>query len=132
MSVRGRCGAEKIPGLCEATHNPHGTASAASGHARLGYAGGSRRSPEPTEVSDLKMTRFFNCQFLTRSRWNRCHVWEREDGSHQSHIPPWLLEVLGERTVIVANVVMVNYSVRMPVGNDVTMASIMMMAEDKT
>jgi len=69
---------------------------------------------------------------LTWSRWNRCYVRERKDGSHQGHIPPWFLAVFGERTVIVANVVMVNYSVRMLVSNDVTMASIVMMAEDKT
>jgi hypothetical protein len=53
-------------GWHEATHNPHGTAGAASGHARLRYAGGSRRSGEAVEFGDPELARVVNRQPFAR------------------------------------------------------------------
>jgi len=113
------------------THNPHGIARAASGHARLGYAGGSRRSSEPTEVHDPKMVRLFNCQLLARNLGNCRNVPARKNANHERHIPAWLFNMFGERVVIIIDGMLVNCSVCMLMSNDVTVIPAMRMAENK-
>ncbi len=115
----------------DVTHNPHGIARAASGHARLGYAGGSRRSPEPTEVHDPKMVRLFNCQLLARNLGNCRNVPARKNANHERHIPAWLFNMFGERVVIIIDGMLVNCSVCMLMSNDVTVIPAMRMAENK-
>jgi hypothetical protein len=81
--------------------NPHGTARAARGHARLSYAGGSWRSPEPVEVDNPEAARIFNRQLVTRRLGKRRNVRGRNDANHHRHVPTRLFDVLGKRAVIV-------------------------------
>jgi hypothetical protein len=80
--------------------NPHGTACAARGHARLSYAGGSWRSPEPVEVDNPEAARIFT-QLMARRLGKRRNVRGRNDANHQRHVPTRLFDVLGKRAVIV-------------------------------
>jgi hypothetical protein len=87
--------------------NPHGTARAARGHARLSYAGGSWRSPEPVEVDNPEAARIFNRDLVARRLGKRRNVRGRNDANHHRHVPTRLFDVLGKRAVIVI------YSMRM-------------------
>src|SRR5438105_1479804 len=98
--------------------NPHGTARAARGHARLRYAGGSWRSPEPADVGDQETLSLFNCQFITRNLGKCSHVRARKDTNHKRHVPARLFNVFGERIVIVIDRMLVNCSVFMFMSND--------------
>jgi hypothetical protein len=88
-------------GLHHATRDPHGTARAASGHARLGYAAGSWRSSEPFEIGDPKLGRILDRQFFTREFGERGNRYGRNDANNKRHIPPRLLDMLGKRPRVV-------------------------------
>jgi hypothetical protein len=99
--------------------NPHGTARAARGHARLSDAGGSWRSPEPVEVDNPEAARIFNRQLVTRRRGKRRNVRGRNDANHHRHVPTRLLDVLGKRAVIVIYGMRMYCSVSMSMRDDV-------------
>jgi hypothetical protein len=111
--------------------NPHGTARAASGHARLGYAGGSRGSPEPIEVGNPERAGILNRQFTTSNLGNRRNAEARNDANHRCHVPAWLFDVLCERGIIVINSMLVNCSVRVPMSDDMTVTATVRMGEKK-
>jgi hypothetical protein len=99
--------------------NPHGTAGAARGHARLSYAGGSWRSPEPVKVDNPEAVRIFNRQLVTRRLGKRRNVRGRNDANHHRHVPTRLFDVLGKRAVIVIYGMRMYCSVGMSMRDDV-------------
>lgn len=110
--------------------NPHGTARAARGHARLGYAGGSWRSPEPADVGDRETPSLLNCQLTTCNLGKCSHVRARKNANHKRHIPARLFDMFGKCVVVVIDGMLVNCSVRMPMGDSMTVVPAMR-AENK-
>jgi hypothetical protein len=68
---------------------------------------------------------------VTRHLGKRRHVQARKDANRQRHIGARLLDVLGERVVIVVDGMLVDFSIGMPMNNDVTMHPFMRMAENE-
>ena len=100
-------------------------------HARLGYAGGSRRSSETSEFGDPKAVGLFKRQLAARNLGNRRNATARKDANHKSHVRARLIDVLVQRVVIVINRMLVNCSIGMPMSDDVTMAPILRMIENE-
>jgi hypothetical protein len=113
----------KALGWHHATRNPHGTACAASGHARLGYAGGSWRSSEPFEIGDPKAGRILDRQFFTREFGKRGNRYGGNDANNKRHIRPWLLDMLGKRARVVIYGMGVDRAVGMSVSNEMAVNS---------
>ena len=111
--------------------SPRSTVRAARGHARLRYAGGSWRWSQPAKVDEREPGRRCHRELVTCHLGKRRHVQARKDADRQRHIGARLLDVLGERGVIVVDGMLVNFSVGMPMNNDVTMHPIMRMAENE-
>ncbi len=68
---------------------------------------------------------------MTRHLGNRRHVRARKDANRQGHVEARLLDVLGERVIIVIDGMLMNYSVRMPMTDHMTMRLIMQMTENE-
>ena len=106
-----------------ATHNPHGFACAASGHARLGYAGGSRRSPQPVEAGDPGPAGIFDRELFAGNfgpGGNRHH---RNDANHNCHVPARLLDMIGKRAVVIIYSVTMDSAIGVPMCDGMTVAA---------
>jgi hypothetical protein len=90
---------------------------AASGHARLGYAGGSRRSSQPFEIGDPELARILDRQSFARNVGNTRNCYGRNNANHKRHIPTWLLDVLRKRARVVIYRVGMDSAIRMSVAN---------------
>ena len=110
---------QSLGGWHHATHNPHGFARAARGHARLGYAGGSRRSPQPVDGGDPGPAGIFYRKSFARNFGQGRNRHRRNDANHKSHVPARLLDVIGERAVVVIDGMAVDGAVSVSVRNDV-------------
>ena len=77
------------------------------------------------------MVGLFNCQLAARHLGNSRRVLRRKDANHKGHVRAWLFDMLDERVVIVVDGMLVNYSVVMPVSDDVTVTLTMKVAENK-
>ena len=62
---------------------------AASGHARLGYAGGSRRSSEPFAIGDPELARVLDRKSFARNFGTGRNCYGRNYANHKRHIPTW-------------------------------------------
>ncbi len=132
MSARFRREAEpKLWDVIVRPTNPHGTACAAESHARLDYAGGSWRPPEPADVGDWKKLSLFNRQFGTRNLGKCSQLRARKDANHQRHIPARLFDMFGQCVGVIINGMLVNFSVRMLMSDDMTVVPTMRVAENK-
>ena len=100
-----------------ATRNPHDTTGAASGHAWLGYAGGSWRSSEPFEIGNPEPGRILDRQSFAREFGKRGSCYGRNDANHKRHIPTRLLDMFGKRTRVVIYGMGVDRAVGMSVCN---------------
>jgi hypothetical protein len=111
--------------------NTRAASSARPRAARLRYAGGSGRWTQPIQVSDPEVGRLGNRQLVTRYLGDRRHIRTRKDATRQRHIEASLFDVLRERVVIVVDGMPVNFSVDMPMSDDVTVRSIVRMIENE-
>lgn len=68
---------------------------------------------------------------MTRHLGNRRHARAGKDANRQRHVEARLFDVLGERVIIIVDGMLMNYSVGMPMTDDVTMRPAMRMAENK-
>ena len=101
---------------------PHGTARAASGHAWLGYAGGSWRSSEPFEIGDPELGRILDRQSFAREFGKHGNRYGRNDANHKRHVPTRLLDMLGKRAGVVINGMGVDRAVGMSVSNEMAVS----------
>jgi len=62
---------------------------------------------------------------------NRRHIRAWKDANRQRHVEARLFDVLGERVVIVVDGMLMNYSVSVPMSDDMTMRPVMRMAENE-
>jgi hypothetical protein len=95
---------------------------AASGRARLGYAGGSRRSSEPFELGDPELARILDRQSFTLNLGKSRNCYGRNNNNDQRHIPTRLLNVLRKRPRVVIYRVSVDNAVGMFVSNNVAVS----------
>ena len=107
----------------DATHNPHDTARAARGHARLRYAGGSWRSSQTIEFGDPEPARIldrepFACHFAKGGKGDR-----RNDANHSRHVPARLLDMVGECALGIVDGVSMDSAVGMPVRNEMAVSA---------
>ena len=61
----------------------------------------------------------------------RRHIRARKDANRERHVEAGLFDVLGERVVIVVDGVLVNFSVDMPMRDDVTVRPIVRVVENE-
>ena len=114
----------KALGWNRATHNPHGFARAARGHAWLGYAGGSRRSPQPIDGGDPEPAGISHRKPFARDFGNGGNGDGRNDAHHDRHVPARLLDMVGKRPVIIIDGMTVDSAIGMSVGDDVTVSAV--------
>ena len=95
---------------------------AASGHARLGYAGGSRRSSESFEIGDPELARVLDRQSFARNFEKARNCYGRNNANHKRHIPTWLLDVLRKRARVVIYRVSMDSAIGMSVTNEVAVS----------
>jgi hypothetical protein len=62
---------------------------------------------------------------------DRRHIRARKDANRQRHVEARLFDVLGERVIIVVDGMLMNYSVSVPMSDDMTMHPVMRMAENE-
>src|SRR6516165_11069889 len=93
----------------------------------LGYAGGSRRSPQPIDGGDPGPAGIFHrkpfaCNFGQGRNRHR-----RNDADHKRHVPAWLLDVVGQSALGVVYGMSMDRAVGVPVSNEmaVSAASVM-------
>ncbi len=110
---------------------PHGVARAALSHARLGYAGGSRRSSQSAEVGDPQGGGTFYCEFPARRHENGRNFARGKNADDDRHIPARRFDMFGERIVVVIDRMLMNDAAGMSMGDDVTVTLVMRVAEYK-
>lgn len=103
---------------------------AARGHAQLGYAGGSWRSPEPANIGDREAPRTCTWKSMTCNFRNRDRIRAGQDANHKRHVPARLFHMIGECVVII-NRMLMYYSVGMLMGDEMAVVPTLRVAESK-
>jgi hypothetical protein len=95
---------------------------AASGHARLGYAGGSWRSSEPFEIGNPELARILDRQSFARYFGKCRNRYGRNNANHKRHVPTPLFDVLCKRARVVIYGVSVDSAIGMSVSSKVAVS----------
>ncbi len=112
----------RVLGWRHTTHNPHGFARAARGRERLGYAGGSRRSPQPVHGGDPGSAGVFHRESFARDFGPGRKHHRRNDANYECHIPARQLDVVGKRIIIVIDGMTVAGAISVSVSNNLTVS----------
>ena len=111
---------------------PHSVAGAARSHARLGYAGGSRRAFQSANFGDPQVVRSRHRDLSSRHRENLGDIRGGQNANNDRHVGARLADMFGKRVVVVViNRVLVNHSAGMAMGHDMAMTLRMRVAENK-